>query len=76
MFTRENIEVSHLKICGFTVYIHIPKEKISKLDPSGNKGLFVGYSEHSKAYRIYILGYHQIEFNRYFTYDEDTTFRQ
>ena len=33
VFTRENIEFSHLKIFGFPVYIHIPKEKILKLDP-------------------------------------------
>ena len=54
MFTRENPEVGHLKIFGCPVYIHIAKEKRSKLDPSGKKGLFVGYSEQSKAYRIYI----------------------
>ena len=57
MFSEENPEVSHLKIFGCPVYIHIPKEKISKLDPPGKKGLFVGYSEQSKAYQIYILGY-------------------
>ena len=45
VFTGENHEVSHLQIFGCLVYIHIPKEKISKLDPSGKKGLFVGYSE-------------------------------
>ena len=45
MFIRENPEVGHLKIFGCPVYMHIPKEKRSKIDPSGNKGLFVGYSE-------------------------------
>ena len=54
MFTKENPEVSHLNIFGCPVYIHILKEKRSKLDPSGKKGLFVGYSEQSKSYRIYI----------------------
>ena len=56
--------------------LHIPKEKRLNLDPSGKKGLFVGYSEQSKAYRIYILGYRQIELTRYFTFDKDTTFRK
>ena len=50
MFTREKLEVSHLKIFGCIVYIHIPREKRSKLDPLGKKGMFVGYSEQSKAY--------------------------
>ena len=41
-------EVSHLKIFGYLVYIHIPKEQRTKLDPLGKKGIFVGYSENSK----------------------------
>ena len=54
MFTEEKPKVSHLNIFGCPVYIHIPKEKRSKLDPLGKKGLFVEYSEQSKSYEIYI----------------------
>ena len=50
-------EVSHLRIFGCPIYIHIPKEKRAKLDPSGRKGTFVGYFESSKAYRIYFPGF-------------------
>ena len=53
-FTSVNPDVSHLRIFGFSVYIHVPKEKRSKLEPSGKKETFVGYSEASKAYQIYI----------------------
>jgi hypothetical protein len=42
--------VDHLRIFGSPVYIHVPKEKRTKLEPSGKKGTFVGYSETSKAY--------------------------
>jgi hypothetical protein len=49
-------EVGHFRIFGFLVYIHVPEEKITKLDPSGKKGIFVGYNESSKAYPIYIPG--------------------
>ena len=52
VFSGKKLEVSHLRIFGYPVYIHIPKEKRTKLDPSGKKGIFVGYSESSKAYRI------------------------
>ena len=45
-------KVSHLRIFRCPLYIHIPKEKRTKLDPSGKKGIFVGYSKSSKAYRI------------------------
>ena len=67
-------EVSHLKIFGCPVYIHIPKEKRTKLDPSAKKGIFVGYSESSKAYRIYFPGFKNIDINRDVTFDEDSTY--
>ena len=57
IFSGENYEVSHPKIFGCLVYIHIPKGKRTKLYLSGKKVLFVGYSEKSKDYRIYIPGY-------------------
>ena len=76
MLYGENHEVSHLKIFGYLVYIHITKEKRSKLYPSGNKGLFVGYNEQSKYYRIYIPGYLQNELSIDVTFDEDTTFKK
>ena len=41
VFFGKEPEVSHLKIFGCPVYIHIPKEKRTKLDPSGKKGIFV-----------------------------------
>ena len=40
MFTGKKPEVSHLKIFGYPVYVHIPKEKRTKLDPSEKKGIF------------------------------------
>ena len=45
IFTGEKTEVSHLKIFGCLVYLHVLKEKRSKLDPSRKKGIFVGYNE-------------------------------
>ena len=42
MFTGKKLEVTHLKIFGCPIYVHIPKEKRTKLDPSEKKGIFVG----------------------------------
>ena len=69
-------DVSHLNIFGFHVYIHIHKEKRTKLEPSGKKVLFLVYIEQSKSYWIYILGYRQIELSRDVTFDEDSAFRK
>jgi hypothetical protein len=76
MFTRKKPEVSHLKIFGYPVFLHIPKEKGTKLDPSGKKGIFVGYCEVSKAFKIYIPRYHHIEINIYVTFDEDAALKR
>jgi hypothetical protein len=76
MFTGKKPEVSHLKIFGCPVFIHIPKEKRNKLEPSGKKGIFVGYCEVSKAFRIYIPGHRHIEISRDVTFDEEETLKK
>jgi hypothetical protein len=71
MFSRKKPEVSHLQIFGCPVFVHIPKEKRTKLDPSGKKRIFVGYFEVSK-----VPGYHHIEISRDVNFDEDTTLKK
>jgi hypothetical protein len=41
-FTRVKPEVEHFRIFGCLVYIHVPKEKRTNLDPSGRKGTVEG----------------------------------
>jgi hypothetical protein len=76
MFTENKSEVSHLKIFGCPVFIHIPEEKRNKMEPSGKKGIFVGYCEVSKAFRYYIPGHHHIEISRDVTFDEDAVLKK
>jgi hypothetical protein len=76
MFSEKKPEVSHLKIFGCPVFVHIPKEKRNKLDPLGKKEIFVGYCEVSKAFRVYIPGHHHIEINMDVTFDEDATLKK
>ena len=72
VFSGKKLEFIHLKIFGDPVYINIPKEKRTKLYPSGKKGIFVGYSESSKAYIIYFPGFKKIDISRDVTFDEDS----
>ena len=58
------------------MYIHVPKEKRAKLEPSGKKGIFVGYNESSKAYCIYVPGQRYIEVSRDVIFHEEVVFRQ
>jgi hypothetical protein len=76
MFTRKKLEVSHLKTFGYPVFIHIPKEKKNKLQPSGKKGIFVGYCEVSKPFRIYIPGHSHIEINKEAAFYEYATLKK
>ena len=71
MYKGNNLEVIHLNIFGCLLYSHIRKEKRTKLDPSRKKGIFVGYYEDSKSFRIYISGFHHINISRDVTFDKE-----
>ena len=76
IFFGKKPKVGHLRIFDFPVYIHIPKEKRTKSDPSGKKGIFVGYSESLKDYKIYFLGFKKIDISRDVTFDEDSAYKK
>ena len=75
-FSGKKPDVRHLRVFGCPVYIHVPKEKRTKMEPSSKKGIFVGYSESSKAYKIYVLGQKQIEVSRDVTFHEEVVFKR
>jgi hypothetical protein len=75
-FTGVKPEVSHFRIFGCPVYIHVPVEKRTKLEPSNRKGLFVGYSETSKAYKVYIPEQRKTVVSRDVKFEEDFASRK
>jgi hypothetical protein len=80
--TREEVfsgikpELWHLRIFGCPIYIHVPKEKRTNMEPSENKGVFVGYNENSKDYMIYVPGQRQIEVIMHVNFHEVVTFKK
>ena len=48
-----NHSVTHLKKFGCLAYAHVLDELRKKLDNKGQKCIFVGYSEDTKAYKLY-----------------------
>ena len=54
VFTSIRPDVSHIHIFGSVFYCQVHADTRKKLDPYGEKGLLVGYSETSKAYRVYV----------------------
>lgn len=49
---KKRPDVSHLRIFGSRTFVHIPESLRKKLDPKSREGIFVGYSETSKAFRV------------------------
>jgi hypothetical protein len=45
--------VNHFRVFGCVAYVHVVDQKRQKLDPKSESCIFVGYSEQSKAYRLY-----------------------
>ena len=45
VFTAEKEDISHLRIFGCPIYIHVLKEKRKNMEPFGKKETFVGYSK-------------------------------
>ena len=75
-FSRKKPNVEHLRIFGCPIYIHIPEDKRKKLEPSGKKGIFVGYNESSKTYKIYIPEQHKVQVSREVTFNEKMAFKK
>ena len=71
VFTGTRLDVSHIRIFCSVYYCHVHADNRKKLDPSGEKGLLVGYSEISKAYRVYIRACRRIIVSRDVQFDED-----
>lgn len=45
--------IDHLRVFGSEVFIHVPKQHRRKWDKKSNKGIFVGYPEDTKGYRVW-----------------------
>ena len=76
VFSGKKPDVSHFRVFRSPAYLHVSKEKRSKLDAFGKKGMFVGYSETSKSYRIYVPGQREVEICHDVTFDEDAALRK
>ena len=71
VFTSSRPDVSHIRMHGNVCYCHVHADTRKKLDPFGEKGLLVGYSETSKAYRVNIHACKRIIVSRDGQFDED-----
>ena len=75
-FSGKKPNVGHFCIFGCITYSYVPKEKRTKLEPTVDKGIFLGYSETSKAYLIYIPTKRKVVVRRDVKFKEERAFRR
>jgi hypothetical protein len=73
-FTDRRPDVKHIRIFGCSTFSHVPSERRTKLDPTAQQGILVGYSEVSKAYHIYIPPLRKVVVSRDVRFEEDKAF--
>ena len=63
-------EISHLRVFGSICYIHVHDAKRTKLEETAKPGIFIGYSNVVKAYRVYNLKTKKVQVSRDVRIDE------
>jgi transposase InsO family protein len=53
LWTNTRPDLSHIRIFGSPVMVHVPKEKRLKWDTKSKRNILVGFSENVKGYRVY-----------------------
>ena len=75
-FTGVRPDVGHFRMFRCLTFSHVPSKKRTKLEPTADKGIFVGYNETSKAYWIYILAQRKIVVWRDARFEEERVFKK
>jgi hypothetical protein len=75
-FSGKKPEVEHFWIFGCITYSNVPFDKSTKMEPMTKREIFVGYSETSKAFYIYLPSLRKIVLRRDVRFEEDGAFRK
>jgi hypothetical protein len=76
VFTGRRPEIGQSRIFGCLDYCHVASKKRTKLEATVEKGIFVGYSDNSKAYRLYIPSLRKTVVRRDVIFEEDRALRK
>ncbi|MCO5564554.1 hypothetical protein L7F22_018218 [Adiantum nelumboides] len=68
-------KVHHLRVFGCLAFTHVPDEKKKKLDDKLRRCILVGYSDVSKAYKLYDPIKKESFISRDVIFDENTSFK-
>ena len=60
LWSSRKPSIHHLRVFGCKVSVKVPEEQRSKMDPKCWNGVFVGYSDTQKGYRVWIESREQL----------------
>jgi hypothetical protein len=69
-FIGKKPDVSHLRVFGCILYVHVLNGKRSKLDPKVKKCILIGYSLQQKGYRCFNPSTHKLQVSKDVVFDE------
>jgi len=70
VWTGKKPSLSHLRVFGCDAYVHVRKEKQTKLDIKSEKCIFIGYKDGLKGYKLWN------PVTRKVVYSRDVVFRE
>ena len=70
VWTGKKPSLSHLRVFGCDAYVHVPKEKRTKLDNKYERCIFIGYKDGLKGYKLWNSETRKVVYNR------DVVFRE
>jgi len=70
VWTGKKPSLSHLRVFGCDAYVHVPKEKRTKLDSKSEKCIFIGYKYGLRGYKLWNPVTRKVVYNR------DVVFRE
>ena len=71
IFFGKKPKVSYFRTFGSKCFILNTKDNLGKFDPKADEGIFVGYSNRSKAYTLYNKRTNIIEESLHVSFDEN-----
>jgi hypothetical protein len=71
VFFGKRPHLSHLRVFGSRGFVHVKKSKRSKWDPKAHRCILLGYSDTSKAYRVWDLETERVLTSRTVVLDEN-----
>ena len=73
MFKGKKLSLAHFKVFGTRCFVHInDKKNIDKFEPKSELGIFLGYSETSRAYQIFNLKNDTVEESPHVIFNENS----